>query len=111
SLQETLMTHGLFLPTAPESYEYSTIGGALANNASSARAHKYGDISNWVEKLEVVLANGEVIQTGLISKKEFNKKLGFPTLEGEIYRAVNAVLSDGEEVLHGYQKNLNVNFD
>ncbi len=111
SLQETLKTHGLFLPPAPESYEYSTIGGALANNASNIRAHKYGDISNWVDRLEVVLANGEVIQTGLISKKEFNKKLGLPTLEGEIYRAVNAILSDGGDSLDGYQKSIQVAFD
>lgn len=111
SLQETLMTHGLFLPPAPESYEYSTIGGAIANNASNARAHKYGDISNWVERLEVVLANGEVIQTGPVSKKDFNKKLGLPTLEGEIYRAVNAILSDGEAAQTDYQRQLQVGFN
>jgi FAD/FMN-containing dehydrogenase len=102
SLQETLHTHGLFLPPAPESYEYSTIGGAIANNASGPRSYRYGDMSAWVERLEVVLANGEVIQTGPLNKRELNKKLGLPTLEGELYRAVDTALSDSAEVIATY---------
>lgn len=111
SLQETLQTHGLFLPPAPVSYEYSTVGGAIANNASGLRSYIYGDMSAWVDKLEVVLANGEVIQTGPLSKREVNKKLGLPTLEGELYRAVNAILNDGAEAIAGYQKTLNASSD
>jgi len=104
SLQETLHTHGLFLPPAPESYEYSTIGGAIANNASGRRSYKYGDMRLWVDRLEVVLANGEVIQTGPLSKKDLGKKLGLPTLEGELYRAVDTILSDGEETINTYSR-------
>lgn len=111
SLQETLQTHGLFLPPAPASYEYSTVGGAIANNASGLRSFIYGDMSAWVDKLEVVLANGEVIQTGPLSKREVNKKLGLPTLEGELYRAVNAILTDGEEAISTYQKTLKSSSD
>ena len=33
-LQQALETHGRFLPPYPASYEYSTVGGAIANNAS-----------------------------------------------------------------------------
>lgn len=111
SLQETLHTHGLFLPPAPESYEYSTIGGAIANNANGPRSFRYGDMSAWVDRLEVVLANGEVIQTGPISKRELNKKLGLPTLEGELYRAVDALLSDGQEILGTYDSAVRVDSD
>jgi glycolate oxidase len=74
SLQETLHTHGLFLPAYPANYKYSTIGGAIANNASGEKSLKYGSMLDWVDKLEVVLANGEVIQTGKISKKELERK-------------------------------------
>lgn len=111
SLQETLHTHGLFLPPAPESYEYSTIGGAIANNATGPRSYRYGDMSAWVDRLEVVLANGEVIQTGPISKRELSKKLGLPTLEGELYRAVNAVLCDNQETLNTYASAVRVDMD
>lgn len=111
SLQETLHTHGLFLPPAPESYEYSTIGGAIANNASGIRSYKYGDMSAWVDKLEVVLANGELIQTGPVSKRELNKKLGLPTLEGELYRAVDAILSDNMDTITTYTNAINAASD
>lgn len=111
SLQETLNTHGLFLPPAPESFEYSTIGGAIANNASGIRSYKYGDMSAWVDRLEVVLANGELIQTGPLSKRELNKKLGLPTLEGELYRAVDAILNDNQETINVYQKAINASSD
>lgn len=111
SLQETLHTHGLFLPPAPESYEYSTVGGAIANNANGPRSFRYGDMSAWVDRLEVVLANGEVIQTGPVSKRELNKKLGLPTLEGELYRAVDTLLTDNQEVLAAYDAAVRVDSD
>lgn len=102
SLQETLHTHGLFLPAYPANYKYSTIGGAIANNASGEKSFKYGSMIEWVEKLEVVLANGEVIQTGKVSKKELERKKGLPSLEGEIYRAIDGLVADHEAAIYDY---------
>ncbi len=103
SLQETLHTHGLFLPAYPANYKYSTIGGAIANNSSGDKSFKYGSMVDWVQKLEVVLANGEVIQTGKINKKELERKKGLPTLEGEIYRAVDGLTADHETAIYDYE--------
>lgn len=99
SLQETLHTHGFFLPPYPASYQYSTIGGAIANNSGGEKSFSHGTMRDWVEKLEVVLANGEVIQTGRISRKELNKRKGLPTLEGEIYRAIDGIVTENAELL------------
>src|SRR5688572_19305368 len=88
-LQQTLHTHDRFLPQFPASIEYSTIGGAVANNASGEKSVKYGSTRDYVKSLRVVLANGEVIETGRLSKREVSKKLGLATFEGEIYRAVD----------------------
>lgn len=107
SLQETLHTHGLFLPPYPASYTYSTVGGAIANNTAGEKSLKYGAMRNWVEKLEVVLANGEVIETGRISRREVDKKKGLATREGEIYRAVDGLLSDNADLVEAAQ-NLNI---
>src|ERR1700761_9736250 len=41
-LEQTLHTHERFLPPYPESYEYSTVGGAVANNAAGDKSLKYG---------------------------------------------------------------------
>lgn len=105
-LQQALQTHGRFLPPYPSSMEYSTVGGALANNASGEKSLKYGDMRTFTKNLRVVLANGEVIETGRLSKRELNKKLGLATFEGEIYRALDTLLEENKSLLD--KVNLNV---
>jgi glycolate oxidase len=55
---------GLFYPPDPSSFEISTIGGNLATNAGGFRCVKYGVTRDSVLGLQVVLADGRVIQTG-----------------------------------------------
>ena len=111
SLQETLYTHGMFVPPYPASYAYSTIGGAIANNTAGEKSLKYGSMRNWVDRLEVVLANGEVIQTGRISRRELDKKKGLATFEGEVYRAVDGIVSDNADTIAGYYNSVTVTKD
>lgn len=98
-LQQLLFTYDRFVPSAPASLEYSTVGGAVANNSSGMYSIKYGVMSNYVKGLRVVLANGEVIETGKLSKKELNRKLGLATFEGEIYRSIDALLEENRELI------------
>ncbi len=39
----------------------STIGGNIANNSSGARSFKYGPTRNYIQKLEIILSNGDVL--------------------------------------------------
>lgn len=98
-LQQTLLTHDRFLPPFPASIEYSTIGGAVANNASGEKSIKYGSTRDFVQTMRVVLANGEVITTKRLSKRELGKKLGLPTFEGEIYRSLDALIEENAGLL------------
>jgi FAD/FMN-containing dehydrogenase len=97
ALQTTMMTHGYSIPVLEDATLGMTIGGAIANNYAGANAHKYGSMRDWIEQIEVVLANGEVIQTGRIHKRELENKKGLPTLEGEIYRQVDGLITDNPE--------------
>lgn len=108
-LQQTLKTHDRFLPPVPASYEYSTVGGAVANNASGIYSVKYGDTRSYVRSLRVVLANGEVIETGRLGKRELSKKLGLATFEGEIYRALDALLEEKQDVVDQAIKDVSKN--
>lgn len=101
-LQQTLHTHGRFLPPFPSSIEFSTVGGAIANNAGGEKTVKYGSTRQYVKSLKVVLANGEIIETHRINKRELNKKLGVPTFEGEIYRALDALLEEKQSVIKNF---------
>jgi FAD/FMN-containing dehydrogenase len=98
-LEQTLHTHERFLPPYPESYEYSTVGGAVANNASGEKTLKYGATRGYVKSLRVVLANGEVIETFRLSKRDLNKKLGLSTFEGEVYRSLDQLLEDNRSLV------------
>jgi FAD/FMN-containing dehydrogenase len=98
-LQQTLHTHGRFLPPYPASLEYSTIGGAIANNAAGEKSVKYGATRDFIRSLRVVLANGEVIETRRISKRELSKKMGLNTLEGEIYRTIDTLIEENKELI------------
>ncbi len=98
-LQQLLQSYERFIPAAPTSFEYSTLGGAVANNAGSRRSFKYGTMRQYVNGLRVVLANGEVIETGRLSKHELSRKLGLSTFEGEIYRSIDALLEENHEIV------------
>lgn len=63
-LQETVAARGLYYPPDPSSRGSCFIGGNLAENAGGPRAVKYGVTKDFVLNLEVVLADGTVIQTG-----------------------------------------------
>jgi len=101
ALQQTLETHGRFLPASPGSAAYSTLGGAIANNASGANSIKYGDTRSYVKSLRMVLANGEVIVTQRLNKRELGKKLGLSSFEGEIYRSLDALLEEHHDLVAG----------
>jgi FAD/FMN-containing dehydrogenase len=103
-LQQTLQTHGRFLPPYPPSLEYSTVGGAIANNRSGEKSVKYGETKDYVRRLRLVLANGEVIETCRLSKRELSKKLGLATFEGEIYRSIDTLLEENHDLLQGLNR-------
>ncbi len=56
--------HGLFYPPDPASKTFCSIGGNIATNAGGLCCVKYGVTRDWVLGLEVVLADGTVIETG-----------------------------------------------
>ncbi len=55
---------GLFYPPDPGSMHISQIGGNISENAGGLRGLKYGVTRDYVMGLEVVLPNGDIIQTG-----------------------------------------------
>jgi FAD/FMN-containing dehydrogenase len=108
-LQQALQTHERFLPPFPASFEYSTVGGAVANNASGEKTVKYGDTRDYVQGLHVVLANGELIETGRLNKRELSKKLGLATFEGEIYRALDKLLEENRDFVMTMRRDVTKN--
>ncbi|NYT12525.1 MAG: FAD-binding oxidoreductase [Methanomassiliicoccales archaeon] len=62
----------------------ASIGGTVATNASGARTFKYGPTRNWVKRIRVMLASGDILD---ITRGEYHAKDGSFIIE----------LSNGEE--------------
>lgn len=99
AVNSALEIQGCFIPSFPENVMYSTVGGAVANNASGSLSGKYGAVEQCVEELEVVLANGDVLQTSKLTKRELNKKKGLQNFEGDIYRGIDNLITDNEKLI------------
>jgi FAD/FMN-containing dehydrogenase len=96
-LQQVLHTHGRFLPPVSDVNKNATVGGSVSNNDSGRESYKYGPMQAYVRSLRVVLANGELVETGRISKRELNKKLGLASFEGEIYRSLDKLIEESSD--------------
>ena len=60
-LQKAVDAEGLFYPPDPTEWSCQ-IGGTVATNASGARSFKYGATREFVRRLKVVLADGDVVE-------------------------------------------------
>lgn len=67
--QQYVESLGLFYPPDPGE-KTASIGGNIATNAGGMRAVKYGVTRNYVMGLELVLADGTIIQAGSKNRKD-----------------------------------------
>lgn len=96
TVDNTLKWQGLALPGAlHRGLRDISVAGVIANDSLGDN----GRIADTIKKLEVVLANGDIIETGKISRREVNKKLGLQTFEGEIYRKLEGLIEDNDELI------------
>ena len=61
-LNQQLVPHRQHFGPDPSTRAVTTIGGVLANNSSGSRWNRYGCPRDHVSRLQVVLANGEVVE-------------------------------------------------
>ena len=94
-LNNILSKDGLMFPPNPGSEAVATIGGMIATNASGHRAAKYGTTRDYVKGLKVVMADGNIIETGTIAPKTslgFDLTHLFATSEGTLGIITEAIL-------------------
>jgi glycolate oxidase len=63
-LNMALAREGLFFPPDPQSFLGATMGGVIAENAGGPACVKYGVTKQYILGLEVVLANGDIVNLG-----------------------------------------------
>lgn len=96
-LNTALSVSGLTIPVDEHGDE--TIGGLISNAPVDNCAGKYGGIRNFVERIEVVLANGECLQTNRLKKYAVAKKAAEKTPEGKIYSKMAKLTHEKQELI------------
>ena len=102
-LNTALSINGLTIPVG--GHDNETIGGIISNCPSDDFAGKYGGIMNYVERIEVVLSNGDVLQTNRLPSRAISKKSKEKTLEGTIYRKLADIVKTNKNLINDIYEN------
>jgi len=104
-LNIALHSTGLFFSPETSTSNRSMIGGMIGNNACGLRSLVHGTTRDHTLSVRAVLSDASVCEFGPLNREEFSEKLDKEGLEGQIYRELNAMLSDPEnqdEIVSGF---------
>ena len=104
-LNIALHSTGLFFSPETSTSNRSMIGGMIGNNACGLRSLVHGTTRDHTLSVRAVLSDATVCEFGPLNSDEFSEKLDKEGLEGQIYRELNAMLSDPEnqdEIVSGF---------
>ena len=87
ALNEALRLQGMCLPIVYD--PRATIGGLIANCPNDDASERYGGIFRFVDRLEVVLASGDIVQLSPQSLRSVEAKIASTLPEGELYRKID----------------------
>lgn len=91
-LNAALQPQGLWLPLDYD--PTATIGGLIANCPVDGLASRYGGIYHFVERAEVILASGDLVQFAPYNPRAIESKIGEDTAEGQLYRDIDRILDE-----------------
>jgi FAD/FMN-containing dehydrogenase/Fe-S oxidoreductase len=100
-----LKEQGLFFGPETSTSNRCNIGGMVGNNACGSHSVVYGSTRDHTIEIKALLSDGSEAVFGPLSKNEFKEKCSLNSLEGEIYRNINGILSDStnqEKIREGY---------
>lgn len=96
-INTALMINGLTIPIG--GHENETIGGLISNCPSDDFAGKYGGIMSYVERMEVVLSNGDILQTNRYGSRAIRRKIKEKGFESTVYKKVYDLLKKDEQTI------------
>jgi len=89
----------LFMPSYPASRELCTVGGMVANNAGGEKTLTYGKTEDYVDRVKMVLRDGEEYEFKALNKKQLDEKMKLQGVEGEVYRKLFEMLDKNYDVI------------
>ena len=83
SLRDRLTAAGKAYPPVP-TFEGATVGGIVSTNAAGAATFKYGTTRDWVRRMTVMLANGELLDLERGQVRAVDDRFEIETSDGTI---------------------------
>jgi FAD/FMN-containing dehydrogenase len=108
-LEKETLKKNLLLPSYPASREICTVGGMVANDSGGEKSLCYGKTENYVQELNVVLADGEEYILKSLTSEELEQKKSQNNFEGEIYRQMHGLLESSYELIQKARPNVSKN--
>lgn len=101
-VEKKLKRHDAYIPSYTSSKDICTIGGAVGNNAAGPDSLRYGHCADWVESLDVILADGHTYTIKPLSLREYKLLAKEKHEHARIARAVFDLIEKNErEIIAG----------
>lgn len=97
--EKATLEKGLILPSYPASREIAAMGGIVSNNSGGERTLEYGQTERYIEEMDVVLSDGSTAHFKSLTPAELEEKKSLQTLEGSIYRNMDALITDNAALI------------
>jgi FAD/FMN-containing dehydrogenase len=107
--EKATLEKGLILPSYPASRELCAMGGIVSNNSAGERTLEYGQTERYVEEVEVVLSDGSVTTFKPTSPEEVEEKKKLRTMEGHLYREMDALLTENAKLIAAHKPKVSKN--
>jgi FAD/FMN-containing dehydrogenase len=107
--EKATLEKGLILPSYPASREICAMGGIVSNNSGGERTLEYGKTEKYVEELDVVLSDGSLATFKALDAQELEAKKQEKTLEGEIYRKMDSLLTKNSALIEEHRPRVSKN--
>jgi FAD/FMN-containing dehydrogenase len=98
-VEKKLKAHNCYIPSYTSSKDICTIGGSVANNAAGPDSLRYGHCADWVESMDVVLADGHTYTIKALTYKEFKSLIKEKHLYAQITREIFALIEKNEKMI------------
>ncbi|MCA9368465.1 FAD-binding oxidoreductase, partial [Candidatus Kaiserbacteria bacterium] len=97
NVEKMLKRHDLYLPPYPASKDICSVGGSVANNAAGPDSLRYGHCADWVEAIDVVLADGHTYTIKPLTYKEFKALVKQNNLHAQIAQTIFNLIEKNEK--------------
>lgn len=107
--EKALTEKGLLYPAFPASKDLCALGGMVNNNSGGEKTLAYGKTEDYLEAVNLVMADGEEHTLSALAGAALEAKLKEQGFEGDVYRALYKLMEDNYDVIKAAKPDVSKN--